>query len=232
MNIEAYWHPVQSAAVAGQYVAVSQTSTKGLKRAELIYLVDSVPIAPEMEDCLMNDDDLMKVKVCFIGDAGVGKTSLIKRFVLDVFDDRYIATIGTKVTKKIVEVDDGGNQVRVMMLVWDIMGQKGFRELLREAYFFGAHGAIAVCDLTNKETLEELRYWIKALTDVAGDVPMVFAGNKADLQNESVVKEAELKDLADKYGAEAFLTSAKTGQNVEDVFKALGAAMAAKLNSQ
>jgi len=194
--------------------------------------VDSVPIAPGMEDCLMNDDDLMKVKVCFIGDAGVGKTSLIKRFVLDVFDDRYIATIGTKVTKKIVEVDDGGNEVRVMMLVWDIMGQKGFRELLREAYFFGAHGAIAVCDLTNKETLEELRYWIKALTDVAGDVPIVFAGNKADLQNEFVVKEADLKDLADKYGAEAFLTSAKTGQNVEDVFKALGAAMAAKLNSQ
>lgn len=194
--------------------------------------MDSVPIAPGMEDCLMNDDDLMKVKVCFIGDAGVGKTSLIKRFVLDVFDDRYIATIGTKVTKKIVEVDDGGNEVRVMMLVWDIMGQKGFRELLREAYFFGAHGAIAVCDLTNKETLEELRYWIKALTDVAGDVPIVFAGNKADLQNESVVKEADLKDLADKYGAEAFLTSAKTGQNVEDVFKALGAAMAAKLNSQ
>jgi small GTP-binding protein len=193
--------------------------------------VDSAPIAPGMEDCLMNDDDLMKVKVCFIGDAGVGKTSLIKRFVLDVFDDRYIATIGTKVTKKIVEVDDDGNQVRVMMLVWDIMGQKGFRELLREAYFFGAHGAIAVCDLTNKETLEELRYWIKALTDVAGDVPMVFAGNKADLQNESVVKEADLKDLADKYGAEAFLTSAKTGQNVEGVFKALGAAMAAKLNS-
>ena len=217
--------------VAGQYVAVSQTITKGLKRAELIYLVDSAPIATGMEDCLMNDDDLIKVKVCFIGDAGVGKTSLIKRFVLDVFDDRYIATIGTKVTKKIVEVDDGGNQARVMMLVWDIMGQKGFRELLREAYFFGAHGAIAVCDLTNKETLEELRYWIKALTDVAGDVPIVFAGNKADLQNESVVKEADLKDLADKYGAEAFLTSAKTGQNVEDVFKALGAAMAAKLNS-
>ncbi|UCE80729.1 MAG: GTP-binding protein [Methanobacteriota archaeon] len=179
----------------------------------------------------MTDDDLMKVKVCFIGDAGVGKTSLIKRYVLDVFDDRYIATIGTKVTKKIVEVDDQGRQVRVMMLIWDIMGQKGFRELLREAYFFGAHGAIAVCDLTNKETLEELRYWIKALTDVAGDVPIVFAGNKADLQNEAVVKESDLKELADKYEAEAYMTSAKTGQNVESMFKALGAAMSAKMNS-
>ncbi|MBU1158042.1 MAG: GTP-binding protein [Candidatus Thermoplasmatota archaeon] len=174
----------------------------------------------------------MKVKICFIGDAGVGKTSLIKRFVLDVFDDRYIATIGTKVTKKIVEVSDQGTTVKVMMLIWDIMGQKGFRELLREAYFFGAHGAIAVCDLTNKETLEELRYWIKALTDVAGDVPIVFAGNKADLENERVIKDEELQELASKYKAKSFMTSAKTGQGVEDVFKALGLAVSEKMGSR
>lgn len=180
----------------------------------------------------MADEDLMKVKVCFIGDAGVGKTSLIKRFVLDVFDDRYIATIGTKVTKKIVEVDDRGNNVKVMMLVWDIMGQKGFRELLREAYFFGAHGAIAVCDLTNKETLEELRYWIKALTDVAGDVPIVFCGNKVDLENERVVKEQDVQELAAKYKARAYVTSAKTGQNVEAAFKELALGIAAKMKSQ
>ena len=177
----------------------------------------------------MAEDDLMKVKVCFIGDAGVGKTSLIKRYVLDVFDDRYIATIGTKVTKKIVDVD---GQTKVMMLVWDIMGQKGFRELLREAYFFGAHGAIAVCDLTNKETLEELRYWIKALTDVAGDVPIVFAGNKVDLENDRVIKEQDLQELASKYKGKAYLTSAKTGQSVEEVFKTLAAAMAEKMKSQ
>ncbi len=177
----------------------------------------------------MAEDDLMKVKVCFIGDAGVGKTSLIKRFVLDVFDDRYIATIGTKVTKKIVDVD---GQTKVMMLVWDIMGQKGFRELLREAYFFGAHGAIAVCDLTNKETLEELRYWIKALTDVAGDVPIVFAGNKVDLENDRVIKEQDLQELASKFKGKAYLTSAKTGQNVEAVFKALAEAMSEKMKSQ
>jgi Ras-related protein Rab-1A/Rab family protein len=182
-----------------------------------------------MEGSLMAEDDLMKVKVCFIGDAGVGKTSLIKRYVLDVFDDRYIATIGTKVTKKIVDVD---GQVKVMMLVWDIMGQKGFRELLREAYFFGAHGAIAVCDLTNKESLEELRYWIKALTDVAGDVPIVFAGNKVDLENDRVIKEQDLQELASKYKGKAYLTSAKTGQNVETVFKTLAAAMAEKMKSQ
>lgn len=180
----------------------------------------------------MAEDDLMKVKVCFIGDAGVGKTSLIKRFVLDVFDDRYIATIGTKVTKKIVDVEGPEGPAKVMMLIWDIMGQKGFRELLREAYFFGAHGAIAVCDLTNKETLEELRYWVKALTDVAGDVPIVFAGNKADLENERVIKEEDLKELASKYKGTAFLTSAKTGQNVEAAFKQLAAEMMEKMKSK
>ncbi len=180
----------------------------------------------------MADDDLMKVKVCFIGDAGVGKTSLIKRFVLDVFDDRYIATIGTKVTKKIVDVKTDDGQAKVMMLVWDIMGQKGFRELLREAYFFGAHGAIAVCDLTNKETLEELRYWIKALTDVAGDVPIVFAGNKSDLETEKVVKEEDLQELATKYKSKAFTTSAKTGQNVENAFKALATSISERMKSQ
>jgi small GTP-binding protein len=119
-----------------------------------------------------------------------------------------------------------------MMLVWDIMGQKGFRELLREAYFFGAHGAIAVCDLTNKETLEELRYWIKALTDVAGDVPIVFAGNKSDLENDRVIKEQDLQELAGKYKARAYLTSAKTGQNVETVFKTLAEAMSEKMKGQ
>ncbi|MDH4123678.1 MAG: GTP-binding protein, partial [Thermoplasmata archaeon] len=166
----------------------------------------------------MNDEDLMKVKICFIGDAGVGKTSLIKRYVLDVFDDRYIATIGTKVTKKVVEAKDSKKDepVRVMMLIWDIMGQKGFRELLREAYFFGAHGAIAVCDVTNRETLDELRYWIKALTDVAGEVPLVFVGNKADLESSAVIKEDDVKAMAEKYDSTSYMSSAKTGQNVEN----------------
>ena len=181
----------------------------------------------------MNDEDLMKVKVCFIGDAGVGKTSLIKRYVLDVFDDRYIATIGTKVTKKVVEAKDPstGEPIRVMMLIWDIMGQKGFRELLREAYFFGAHGAVAVCDVTNRETLEELRYWIKALTDVAGDVPLVFVGNKADLENSAVVRDDDVKSLSSKYDSEAFMASAKTGENVEAFFKALAEKIVEKMKS-
>src|SRR5256886_8679432 len=73
----------------------------------------------------------LKAKVCLVGDVAVGKTSLIKRFVQDEFDDRYIATVGTKVTKKTVDVRWRGAPASLDMMVWDIMGEKGFRALLR-----------------------------------------------------------------------------------------------------
>src|SRR5436190_1477902 len=83
----------------------------------------------------------MKVKVCLIGEAAVGKTSLIRRFVLDNFDDKYIQTLGTKVSKKELASPspDGTGELKIDMTIWDIMGQKGFRELLKEAYFSPFH---------------------------------------------------------------------------------------------
>jgi small GTP-binding protein len=163
------------------------------------------------------------MKICLIGDVGVGKTSLIRRYVLDVFDDKYIATIGTKVTKKEIEVKnpESGAPSRVMLLVWDIMGQPSFREVLREAYFYGVEGAIAVCDVTSKESLGELRYWIKAMTSTTGKVPIVFLGNKCDLKDDMRVTMQDLEVFSMKQGAPAMLTSAKTGYNVESAFSAL-----------
>jgi small GTP-binding protein len=154
---------------------------------------------------------------------GVGKTSLIRRYVLDVFDDKYIATIGTKVTKKEIDFKDPktGTTHKIVLLIWDIMGQPSFREVLREAYFYGAEGALAVCDVTSKESLGELRYWIKAMTSTTGDVPVVFLGNKCDLKDDMRVQMQDLEVLAMKQGAMAMLTSAKTGHNVENAFSAL-----------
>src|SRR5256885_14767503 len=90
----------------------------------------------------------VKAKVCLVGDVAVGKTSLIRRFVQDEFDDRYIATVGTKVTKKTVDVSWKGAPAMLDMMVWDIMGEKGFRELLREAYFHGTPGVRGVGEQT------------------------------------------------------------------------------------
>jgi small GTP-binding protein len=171
----------------------------------------------------LENDESRKLKICLIGDVGVGKTSLIRRYVLDVFDDKYIATIGTKVTKKEVQVKDHrtGAPTDLILLVWDIMGQPSFREVLREAYFYGAQGALAVCDVTGKESLGELRYWIKAMTATTGDVPIVFLGNKCDLKDEARVTYEELEVFAKKHDSPAFLTSAKTGYNVEVAFNTL-----------
>jgi small GTP-binding protein len=174
-------------------------------------------------ESLPQGDDSHKLKICLIGDVGVGKTSLIRRYVLDLFDDKYIATIGTKVTKREVEVKDPrtGEPHRVVLLIWDIMGQPSFREVLREAYFYGVQGALAVCDVTSKESLGELRYWIKAMTSTTGKVPIVFLGNKCDLREETRVPFQDLEVFARKHDSPALLTSAKTGYNVEQSFTTL-----------
>src|SRR5438093_7047445 len=105
---------------------------------------------------LSSPEKHIKSKICLVGEVGVGKTSLVKRFVLDTFDDRYVATVGTKVTKKTVPVLWRGGPAMMDLMVWDIMGEKGFRALLKEAYFEGCQGVIAVCDITRKDTLHEL----------------------------------------------------------------------------
>ncbi len=165
----------------------------------------------------------MKVKVCLVGEAAVGKTSLIRRFVLDNFDDKYIQTLGTKVSKKELSapsVDESG-EMKIDMTIWDIMGQKGFRELLKEAYFYGAKGILAVCDATRKKTLEDLDDWIEGVYSVTGKIPIEFLANKVDLKDALEVNEDDLVQAAKAYDSSFHFTSAKTGVSVEEAFQAL-----------
>ena len=164
----------------------------------------------------------IKVKVCLVGEAAVGKTSLIRRFVLDNFDDKYIQTLGTKVSKKEMLVHgDAGADLRVDMTIWDIMGQKGFRELLKEAYFYGAKGILAVCDVTRKKTLDDLDDWIEGVYSVTGQIPIEFLANKVDLVDATQITEDDLVQAARAYGSPFHFTSAKTGVNVEAAFQGL-----------
>src|SRR5438046_7342706 len=145
----------------------------------------------------------MKVKVCLIGEAAVGKTSLIRRFVLDNFDDKYIQTLGTKVSKKELASPspDGTGELKIDMTIWDIMGQKGFRELLKEAYFYGARGILAVCDVTRRKTLDDLDDWIEGGWSVTGKIRIECLGHKVDLtdqlqiQDDEPVEEARATDV-------------------------------------
>ncbi len=167
----------------------------------------------------------LKAKICLVGNPAVGKTSLVRRYVMNAFDDHYLTTIGTKVSKKPVRVTDPSHELDadVDLMIWDIMGQPGFREMLKDAYFFDAKGVLAVADLTRKDTLEDLKNWIHAVEGVTGKVPIIVAVNKSDLPDQAQYTTAEAVQAAEALGADVFLTSAKTGANVEEVFRRLGA---------
>ena len=164
-----------------------------------------------------------KVKLCLAGEPAVGKSSLIKRFVLDMYDDRYIATLGTKVTKKTMLLKDSADvPVKADLIIWDVMGTRSIRDLLKEAYYHGAHGIMAVCDLTRRETLLELDSWSKAIETVAGSLPTHVVANKVDLGESRQISDEDLEKFCRFRGWNFVTTSAKTGENVEGAFAMLG----------
>jgi small GTP-binding protein len=165
----------------------------------------------------------LKSKVCLVGEKAVGKTSLVCRYVMNMFDEQYITTIGTRVSKKEVRVSvpEQGLNVQVDMMIWDIMGEKGFRELLKDAYFYGANGILAVCDVTRRKTLDDLDDWIDGVEQVVGKVPTLLAVNKTDLSSSAQFRERDVAQFAKAYNSDFFLTSAKTGDHVEAAFARL-----------
>ena len=168
----------------------------------------------------------LKSKVCLVGEKAVGKTSLISRFVTNMFRDKYIVTIGTKVSKRTVTLRrPGDHELVVDMTIWDIMGEKGFRDLLKDAYFYGANGVLAVCDVTRLSTLEDLDDWVDQVVKVVGDVPLYVAVNKTDL-GQPAFDESAVIAFAKAYNAPYVFTSAKSGENVEKAFELLAYDMA------
>ncbi|HLE45636.1 MAG TPA: Rab family GTPase [Thermoplasmata archaeon] len=168
-------------------------------------------------------DEAMKAKILLLGDGGVGKTSLIRRFVVDQFSDDYITTIGTKVTKKDVTVGKPPNDVDVIMQIWDVLGQKGYGGV-QETAVKGAQGVLFVHDLTREDTRRSMEeYWMPMVWRLVGRVPMVLVGNKVDLlQEERMAAHEYAYYLEEKYSSPSIMTSAKTGERVEDGFKTLG----------
>lgn len=157
-----------------------------------------------------------------MGEGGVGKTSLVRRFVLNEYQDTYLHTVGTKVSKVELTVPHGTDiEVQMDMSLFDIMGQRGFRDLIRETYFHGAQGLLAVFDLTRLDSLSALDEWIPSALEIAGDVPVRILANKKDLADRRVVTDEQIHKAAERFEAPFILTSAKTGEFVEDAFNAL-----------
>ncbi len=165
-------------------------------------------------------------KVCLLGDYSVGKTSLVRRFVHNLFDDKYISTIGVKVSRKVVVVPRVGELAELTILLWDLAGSEEFDQV-RMSYLRGSAGGLLVCDLTRPETLESLRGYAEELWSVAPNSRLVLAANKRDLTSQARVSDQQVCDLAAELRAPCFFTSAKTGQEVETLFRHLGSQLIA-----
>ncbi len=151
-------------------------------------------------------------KIVFLGEGAVGKTSLVGRFVYDSFEGDYLATIGTDIHLKMVQVDD----VLVKLVIWDIAGQDNFAQL-RKAYYMNASGAFFVYDTSRAETIERVDNWVDALYAVTVEIPLIICENKSDL--ESTISQ-EVKDaVVEKHKVKMIKTSAKEDTNVEEAFK-------------
>ena len=157
-------------------------------------------------------------KICLLGDFAVGKTSLVRRFVEGRFDDKYLSTIGVKISRKVVS--HGANTVN--LLLWDLAGGDDFSKA-GASYLRGAAGALIVCDLTRRETLDALSYYSQQLRALRVDAALVLLGNKVDLTADHTVTEADMQAIATTINAPYLLTSAKTGQCVEEAFQLLTA---------
>lgn len=166
-------------------------------------------------------------KVALIGDSAVGKTSLIRRFVIDVFDDKYIATVGAKVSKRDLEYKLPDKTVYLTLMLWDILGQKDYKKM-RTQGLTGAHGVMLVGDLSRPETIESVeKFWLPEIWEIVPGAPVLFVGNKSDLVGAQAPTARALGEIARKTEMPIVLSSAKTGENVSATFRRIGELMIA-----
>jgi len=159
-------------------------------------------------------------KICLLGDFAVGKTSLVRRYVEGRFEDKYLSTVGVKIVRRSLPREYG----TLNLLIWDLAGSDEFSRTAA-SYLRGAAGALIVCDLTRPETLASLPNYAEMLRTQTAAAPLIFLGNKADLTDERLVSEADLQTVCAAFGSQGWLTSAKTGDHVDDAFEALAAAL-------
>uniref|UniRef100_A0A7S1G7C5 Uncharacterized protein n=1 Tax=Bicosoecida sp. CB-2014 TaxID=1486930 RepID=A0A7S1G7C5_9STRA len=153
-----------------------------------------------------------QIKLLLIGDTGVGKTCLMLRYIDDKFSSTFITTIGIDFKFKAIAV----GEKRVKLQVWDTAGQERFRTITTQ-YFRGAKAVMLVYDCTNRSSFENIENWARQIAEHAGDIAKVLVGNKCD-KDGALVTEDEGRALAKKHGMGFQLTSAKSGQGVEDAF--------------
>ncbi|MHA1477724.1 MAG: Rab family GTPase [Promethearchaeota archaeon] len=163
----------------------------------------------------------IKVKVTVIGDGSVGKTSLIQKFTQGIFKTDYVKTIGAQLTNYETEIDE----YRIELIFWDIAGQDNFH-FLRPSFYRGSKAAIIVYSLEEndlgKRSFNHITTWHKDVKQFCGEIPVVLFANKVDLINEQNLDKTKIQKLVKELNFLGYyITSAKTGQGLDDAFDAL-----------
>ena len=164
---------------------------------------------------------MIQKKICMLGAYGVGKTSLVKRFVESLFDERYLTTIGVKMDKKSLEV----NGAQLALMIWDLAGEDEL-EQVRISHLRGASGYILVADGCRGSTLERAIALKELVDETIGRLPFVLALNKVDLHSSWEINSTS-KPLICEHSSSLIQTSAKTGHGVEEMFRVLATKMLA-----
>lgn len=168
-----------------------------------------------------NISPLAKYKLVFLGDQGVGKTSIITRFMYDSFDKNYQATIGIDFLSKTMYLEDR----TVRLQLWDTAGQERFRSLI-PSYIRDSSVAVVVYDITNRASFLNTSKWIEDVRNERGnDVIIILVGNKTDLSEKRQVSVEEGEDKSSKEGIMFIESSAKAGFNIKALFRKLATAL-------
>ncbi|MCX7851537.1 MAG: Rab family GTPase [Anaerolineae bacterium] len=157
-------------------------------------------------------------KICLLGEFAVGKTSLIRRFVHNRFEADYLATIGVHISRKEVVLPE--HDTTVVLVLWDLSGGE-MASSLEEAYYRGGAGALLVADVLRPDTVAVLNTYAMTYTRINPGAALVFACNKMDLVPDETPYRLKLAEIAQRWRAPFFLTSARDGRGVEDAFRAL-----------
>ena len=164
---------------------------------------------------------MLQKKICMLGSYGVGKTSLVGRFVHSIFSEKYLSTIGIKVDRKQLKLD----QTEVNLLLWDLHGDDEFQRV-RASYLRGMSGYLLVADGTRPDSLKVAAELHQLARETAGELPFILLVNKLDLKAEWEIQDTALAELREQ-GWTVHLTSAKTGELVNESFEILAREMLA-----
>jgi len=180
-----------------------------------LQIPDIIKILSKTKDGKIPTGDY-SLKLILTGNYEVGKTSLITRFVENRFKEGYHSTVGVDITKKTIDLAEN---TKISFAIWDIGGQITQMTPYRKRFYGGANAAFIVIDRTRRESLKSIQKWHGELTKYVGkDLNIILVGNKSDLEENIAITEVEIKNVANQNNFHYILTSAKTGENVNDSF--------------